>query len=130
VRLLWSLPKAAPALLRHIAAYFELAALDLARAQHEFTAQLIASVIVAISALFAVCMACLGVIAYTWDTPYRLAAIGWLFAGFALLAIIAVLYRKNLARGRTPLMQDLQRQWAEDRVILERVLASGEEPSR
>ena len=33
MRVLWSLPKAAPALLRHLGAYVELAALDLERAK-------------------------------------------------------------------------------------------------
>jgi len=54
--MLWSLPRAAPVLLRHLAAYFELAALDLARTQRELTAQLVASAILAVSLLFAVLM--------------------------------------------------------------------------
>jgi len=54
--MLWSLPKAAPVLLRHLAAYVELAALDVAKAQREITAQLLASAIVAVSILFALLM--------------------------------------------------------------------------
>jgi hypothetical protein len=50
VRLLWSLPKAAPALLRHLAAYIDLAGLDLARAHKEIAAQLVATGIAAIVA--------------------------------------------------------------------------------
>jgi hypothetical protein len=69
------LPKAAPALLRHLAAYVDLASLDLARSQREIASELMASAVVVICALFAVLMGCLAVVAYTWDTPYRLTAI-------------------------------------------------------
>jgi uncharacterized membrane protein YqjE len=126
VRGLWSLPKAAPALMRHVGAYIELVALDLARAQREITGQVVASAIAAICGLFAVFMACLGVVAYTWDTPYRLAAIAWMTGGFLVIAIGAIIYRARLARSRSPLLSDVKREWQEDRVILERFLSSDE----
>jgi uncharacterized membrane protein YqjE len=127
VRGLWSLPKAAPALMRHIGAYVELVALDLARAQREITAQVVASAIAAICALFALFMICLGVVAYTWDTAYRVAAIAWMGGGFLVIAIAAVIYRSRLARARSPLLADVKREWQEDRVILERILSSDED---
>jgi uncharacterized membrane protein YqjE len=126
VRGLWSLPKAAPALMRHIGAYIELVALDLARAQREITAQVVAAAVAAICALFAVFMFCLGVVAYTWDTAYRVAAIAWMGGGFLLIAIAAVIYRARLGRARSPLLADVKREWQEDRVILERILSSDE----
>jgi uncharacterized membrane protein YqjE len=124
VRGLWSLPKAAPALMRHIGAYVELAGLDLARTQREIAAQVVAIAIVAICVLFAVFLACLGVIAYFWDTPYRLAAIAWLAGGFLVAAIGAAVYRARAARARSPLLSDVRREWQEDRVILEKILSS------
>jgi len=127
VRGLWSLPKAAPALMRHIGAYVELAALDLARAQREITAQVVASAIAAICTLFALFMFCLGVVAYTWDTAYRVAAIAWMGGGFLVIAIAAVIYRSRLASARSPLLADVKREWQEDRVILERILSSDED---
>jgi uncharacterized membrane protein YqjE len=126
VRGLWSLPKAAPALMRHIGAYIELVALDLARAQREITAQVVASAIAAICGLFALFMVCLGVVASTWDTPYRVAAIAWMAGGFLVIAIGAIIYRSRLARSRSPLLSDVKREWQEDRVILERILSSDE----
>jgi uncharacterized membrane protein YqjE len=126
VRGLWSLPKAAPALMRHIGAYIELAGLDLARAQREITAEVVALAIAAICVLFAVFMACLGVVAYTWDTAYRVAAIVWMGGGFLVIAIVAVIYRSSLSRGRALLFTDVRREWQEDRVILERILSSDE----
>ena len=126
MRALWSLPKAAPALMRPVGAYIELAELDLARAQRELTAQLVAIGVVAICALFAVILACLGVVAYTWDTPYRVAAIAWMGGGFVVLAIASGIYLARLARARSPLLADVLREWQEDRVILERILADEE----
>jgi uncharacterized membrane protein YqjE len=113
--------------MRHIGAYIELAALDLARAQREITAQVVASAIAAVCALFAVFMFCLGVVAYTWDTAYRVAAIAWMGAGFLLIAIVAVIYRQRLVRASSPLLSDVKREWHQDRVILERILSSDEE---
>jgi uncharacterized membrane protein YqjE len=126
VRGLWSLPKAAPALMRHIGAYIELAGLDLARTHREITAQVVASAIVAICVLFAVFLICLGVIAYYWDTPYRVAAIAWMAGGFLVAAIAAAVYRARTARARSPLLSDVRREWQEDRVILEKILSSDE----
>jgi uncharacterized membrane protein YqjE len=126
MRGLWSLPKAAPALMRHIGAYIELVGLDLARAQREITAEVVALAIAAICVLFAVFMACLGVVAYTWDTAYRVAAIAWMGGGFLVIAIVAVIYRSSLSKGRALLFTDVRREWQEDRVILERILSSDE----
>lgn len=127
MRLLWSLPKAAPALLRHMAAYIDLASLDIARAQQEIAAQLMASVVLGICALFAVLMGCLAVVAYTWDTPYRLSAIAWLGGGFALAAIVAAVYRSRGAQARSQFLGSVRREWQEDRVLLERILSSDQD---
>jgi uncharacterized membrane protein YqjE len=123
VRLLWSLPKAAPALLRHLAAYVDLASLDLARTCREITAEFLASAIVAICVLFAILMGCLAVVALTWDTPYRVTAIAWMGGGFLVVAVVAAVYRSSVVRARSPLLDSVRREWQEDRVILERILS-------
>lgn len=127
MRLLWSLPKAAPALLRHLAAYMDLASLDIARSQREIAAELLASAIVAICVMFALLMGCLAVVAYTWDTPYRLSAIAWLAGGFVVLAVVAAAYRSKAARTRSQFLASVRRQWQQDRVLLEHMLSSDEE---
>jgi uncharacterized membrane protein YqjE len=124
VRGIWLLPKAAPALMRHIGAYIDLLGLDLARTHREITAQVVALAIVAICVLFAVFLICLGIIAYFWDTPYRLAAIAWMAGAFLVAAIGAAIYRARAARARSPLLSDVRREWLEDRVILEKILSS------
>jgi uncharacterized membrane protein YqjE len=125
--MLWSLPKAAPALLRHLAAYIDLASLDLARAYRETASELMASAIIVIGGLFALFMGCLAVVAYTWDTPHRVGAIGWMGGGFAGIAIVAAVYRSRLVRAKSPLMDSVRREWQEDRVLLERILSSEED---
>ncbi len=113
--------------MRHIGAYVELAGLDLAKAQRELAARVVVSAIGAVCVLFALFMACLGVIAYTWDTAYRVAAIAWMCGGFVCIAIGALIYGSRLARKRSALFTDVRREWQEDRVILERVLSSDED---
>jgi uncharacterized membrane protein YqjE len=122
--MLWSLPKAAPALLRHLAAYVDLASLDLARAYRETAAQLVVLSIIVIGGLFAVFMGCLVVVAYSWDTPYRVSAIAWMGGGFAGVAIVAAVYLSRIVRAKAPLMDSVRREWHEDRVLLERILSS------
>jgi uncharacterized membrane protein YqjE len=123
VRLLWSLPKAAPAILRHLVAYTELVGQDLERTQRDFGTRLLASAILGLCVFFVILSGCLAVVALTWDTPYRLAAIAWMGGGFLLVAIIAALYRSKVIGGQTPFLGTLRREWAEDRVILERILS-------
>jgi uncharacterized membrane protein YqjE len=127
VRLLWSLPKAAPELLRLLAAYVDLASLDFARAHREIAAELLATAIIVICGLFAVFLGCLAVVAYTWDTPYRMTAIAWMGGGFLLAAIVAVIYRSNVVRAKSPFLASVRREWQEDRVLLERILSSDQD---
>jgi len=123
VRLLWLLPKAAPALLRHLLAYIELVSLDLARAQREFAEGLMMSAIVAICGVFAVFMACLAVVAYTWDTPYRITAIACMGGGFLVAGIAAAAYRSSALRARSELFGALRREWQADRALLEHLMS-------
>jgi uncharacterized membrane protein YqjE len=126
MRLLWSLPKAAPAILRHIAGYAELAGQDLERTQRDVGVRLLASAIVGICIFFLIFSACLLVVALTWDTPHRVSAIGWMGAFFLLIAVIAILYRSNILNAQAPFLGTVRREWAEDRVILEKILADEE----
>ena len=79
MRLLWSLPKAAPAILRHLVAYAELAGQDLEQTHRDIGAKLLASAVVGLCVFFVIFSGCLAVVALTWDTPYRVSAIlrGW-----------------------------------------------------
>jgi uncharacterized membrane protein YqjE len=127
MRLLWSLPKAAPALLRHVLAYAELAGQDLEQMQRDFGARLVVGVIVGICVFFLVLTGCLLVVAMTWDTPHRVAAIVWMGVGFLVVAVIAAAYRFQVLSKQAPFLATVRREWAEDRVILDRILSPDEE---
>ena len=124
MRLLWSLPKAAPALLRHLAAYAELAGEDLAQTQRDMGARLVAGAVLGASIFFVVLSVCLLVVALTWDTPYRVTAVAWMIGAFSLIAILAGVYRSRVIQAQTPFLGTVRREWQEDRVILERILSS------
>lgn len=126
MRLLWLLPKAAPALLRHLAGYVELAACDLKRTQREIAARIVAFVVVGVSLIFILLLGCLAVVALTWDTPHRVSAIAWMAGGFAALAVIAMIYLANVLRHRVPFLASARHEWQSDRVILERILSEEE----
>lgn len=123
MRLLWLLPKAAPAILRHLAAYAELAGQDLEQAQRDFSAQLMAAAVFVLGMVFVIFCGLLLVVALTWDTPYRVIAILSMGGSFALLAIIAAVHRAKLAGRQAPFLDTLRREWHEDRLLLERILA-------
>lgn len=123
MRLLWTLPKAAPAILRHLMGYAELAAQDLERTRFDFKARLLAAAILGICVFFAVLCACFAVLALSWDTPYRIATIAWMGGFFVVGAIIAGLYRSRVIGAQAPLLGTVRKEWAEDRVILERILS-------
>jgi uncharacterized membrane protein YqjE len=118
---IWSLPKAAPALFRHLGAYLDLAALDLDRTRREITAVVVTAVIIAVCMLFLVFMICLAILAYTWNTPFRLTAIALMAGCFLLIAVVAVIYLSNVVRSGSPFLADVRKEWLEDRVILERI---------
>ena len=54
MRVLWLLPKAAPALLRHIGAYVELIAFDLEQSRRDLVAIVLVSMVAGLCVFFAV----------------------------------------------------------------------------
>ncbi len=123
MRLLWSLPKAAPAILRHLAGYAELAGQDLADTQRAMGRGIVALTIVSICVFFLIFSICLLVVALSWDTPYRISAIAWMAGVFLVAAVIAAIYGSQVARTQAPFLGTVRREWAEDRVILEKILS-------
>jgi uncharacterized membrane protein YqjE len=127
MRLLWSLPKAAPALLRHMAAYAELAGQDLERMQRDLSARLLAAAIVGLCVFFVILSGCLVVVAMTWDTPYRVTAVVCMAGAFLLIGVAAAVYRAQVVNGQAPFLGTVRQEWGEDRVILDRILAPDED---
>jgi hypothetical protein len=127
MELLSALPEAAPILLRHAAAYAELVGEDLARAQRDLARRIVAGVVIGVSAVFVLGMICLGVVARTWDTPYRSDAILWMGAAFLAVGAAAWLVRARLIRTEPAFLAAVKAEWHQDRIVLERILrAAGE----
>lgn len=123
MRLLWSLPKAAPAILRHLAGYAELLGQDLERAQQDLTARLAATAVVGVCLFFVLFCGCLLVLALTWDTPHRVTAIAWMCGGFGVAALIAGLYRSSVVGTQPQFLGAVRKEWTEDRVLLDKILS-------
>ncbi len=126
MRVLWLLPKAAPALLRHIGAYVELAAHDLELARHALTANLIASLVAGVCVFFAVLMGCVVIVALTWDTPYRVTAVACTGGAFVIVGVIALIYRSKVIKEQPPFLATVKQEWREDAVVFERILSEHE----
>jgi len=125
LRALQKLQQIVPVLVRHLDAYVELAQQDLAAAGKALIAKTRALVLLAISAVFAITMLCLLLIAATWDGEYRLVAIGGLAAVFLVIATIAAV---TLTRRRPEgAFATLRREWRQDRAVFEAWLARGKE---
>jgi uncharacterized membrane protein YqjE len=128
VRVLWLLPKAAPALLRHIGAYIELVALELEQSRRDLTVNIVAAVVAGVCVFFAVLMGCVVIVALTWDTPYRVPAVAWTGGAFLAAAVLALIYRSKVMKGQPPFLASVKREWQEDVVVLESILAEPEQP--
>jgi uncharacterized membrane protein YqjE len=128
MRVLWLLPKAAPALLRHIGAYVELVALELEKSRRDLSVNILAGVVAGVCVFFTVLMGCVVIVALTWDTPYRVEAVAWTGGGFLTAAVIALIYRSKVMKAQEPFLASVKREWQEDVVVLEGILAEPEEP--
>jgi len=127
IDLLRLLPRAAPLVLRQGAAYAALAVEDLADAQRQFAERLIATALLIVCCAFALIMACIGVIALTWDTPYRLESIAWMLGLFVLIALAAWVYRSRVCSVPATLLSSVRREWREDRAVLDKIFKQGPE---
>jgi len=119
---LLSLQRAAPVLLRHLSAYAELAGQDLAASKVEFAARARSALILVVSTVFALVMLCACVIAATWDTPYRLAAVASLAGLFLIIAAAAAIHLARSPAQRA--FAAVRREWRQDRALLELLVAN------
>ena len=122
------MPKAAPALLRHIGAYVELVALELEQSRRDLTVNMLAAVVAGVCVFFAVLMGCVVIVALTWDTPYRVPAVAWTGGAFLAVAVLALIYRSKVMKDQQPFLASVKREWQEDVVVLENILAEPEQP--
>ena len=121
------LAQVAPVLLRHLGAYAELLAQDLARSREGFTRRLSVMLIAGLGLTGAVVMLCVAIVAETWDTIHRMTAVYSLLTFFVALAGLAAAYAVRLQSRQTPLFAGLQREWRLDQVLVDRVISENDE---
>ena len=73
-------------------------------------------------------MGCVVIVALTWDTPYRVAAVACTGGAFLLAAVIALIYRSKALKEHPPFLSAVKREWQEDALILDRILADHDDP--
>jgi uncharacterized membrane protein YqjE len=92
--------------------------------------RVIAASIMVLAALLAVSLACLWIIAATWDTPQRTWAIGGLLLLFVVIASAAFWRFRVLDAAAPALLSQTSREWEKDRRLLEQLLGrAGSESS-
>ena len=124
------LSAAAAIAVRHVGAYTELVASDLDASSRAIRRRVIAASIMGVAILLAVSLACLWIIAATWDTPQRTWAIGGLLVLFVVIALAAFWRFRVLDAGAPGLLSQTSREWEKDRRLLERLLGhAGSESS-
>lgn len=113
---------AASLLVRHAGAYADLVLSDAEEARREAGRRLMAGTLLAAAMIFAIAMACLLVIAVTWDTPARLWTVGGLLGLFCVVALVAYTRWRALRAQGGSLFARTAREWEKDRVLLEQLL--------
>lgn len=107
---------------RHAGAYTDLIVSDLGAASAGIQRRLVAAAVLACAAVLAVAMACVWLIATTWDTAARSWVLGGLLGMFLAIAA-AAFWRLKLLRAEAPgILPQTAREWAKDRRLLEQLL--------
>jgi hypothetical protein len=114
---------AASLVVRHAGAYGDLISNDLCGAYDAYSRRLWAGTVLAAAVIFSIAMACLWVIAVTWDTPGRLWVIAGLFGLFALTSAAAFQVLRVLKGQWRGLLPQTGSEWDKDRLLLDDLLA-------
>jgi uncharacterized membrane protein YqjE len=114
---------AASLIVRHTGAYGDLIADDVATAFKALATRFWVGVVFLGAVAFAVAMACVWVIAVTWDTPERLWAIAGLCGGFVLISVIAFGVLRMLKRRWQGVFPQTGSEWGKDRLLVDELLA-------
>ncbi len=96
-----------------------LLALELTEERDRVLALLVAALIACFFVFLAVVFGAMLIVADYWDTPYRLAAIGWLAAGALIVAVLAVLFFLYRVKKPTTLFNHSLSEFEKDRKAVE-----------
>jgi hypothetical protein len=119
---------AATLAVRHVGAYTDLVLSDAEEARREAARRVWTSALMATAMMFAVAMACLLLIAMTWETAARLWTVAGLLCLFAATILIAYSRLRALAARPNALFARTAREWEKDRPLLEQLLNGAASP--
>lgn len=115
---------------RHLGAYVDLIQSDLDTSARVLRGRVIAASILGGSLLLAVGLACVWLIAASWNTPGRLWMIAGLLGVSVIVAAISFWKVRNLDARAPPLLSQTAHEWSKDRRLLLELLArDSQEPS-
>ena len=118
-----SLSRLVPFVLRHLDAYIEIAEKDAQDALSALARRAVLAMIAFAAALVSVLMACIGIIAVTWDGPHRVLVPVALAAVFAAVAAWIWIAARRHRMGKPTLLSGVKAEMVKDRALLERALA-------
>ena len=114
---------AASIAVRHAGAYADLVLCDVDTAGRSVRRRIAAGAVLVVSGLLALVMACVWILAATWDTAGRNWALGGLLVLFALVAGFSYRALQELNADAPGVLSRTAREWAKDRQLLEELIA-------
>jgi uncharacterized membrane protein YqjE len=108
---------------RHAGAYTDLILSDLDATSAAVRRRLLAAAVMACAVLLAVVLACVWLIAATWDTTARNWVIAGLLGVFLAIAAAAFWRLNRLSAGAPGILPQTAGEWAKDRRLLEELFA-------
>jgi threonine/homoserine/homoserine lactone efflux protein len=110
-----ALQRLAPAVLRHLIAYGELLCEEAGDALRQSRRRALGLAVTVTAGVMALSLACVWVIAASWDSPSRFTVIGVLCASFAVIALAGVAYARGASQaGRAVPFERLRAEWQAD----------------
>lgn len=108
---------------RHAGAYTDLILSDIDATRMVLQRRVLAGTIVVGASVLAAALACVWIIALTWDTAARVWAIAALLLLFVAVAAAAWWRLRTLRSSEPAMLSQTAREWAKDRQLLEELLA-------
>jgi uncharacterized membrane protein YqjE len=108
---------------RHAGAYADLILSDIDATRAVLHRRVVAGTIVIGASVLAAALACVWIIALTWDTAARAWVIAALLLLFMAVAAAAWWWLNRLRSGEPAMLAQTAREWAKDRQLLEELLA-------
>lgn len=117
--LVQSLKQLAVGAISQTSSRLRLLALEITEERDRLLALVVAALVACFFVFLAAVFGAVLIIAAYWDTPYRLAAIGWIAAGAVIVAVLAVLFFLYRVKKPTTLFNHSLSELEKDRKAVE-----------